>query len=151
MDLMIEAKDKEQAVFELMRTFRLPGWDLFNDVVPYEREDESRKAVKKKKKPAKKTKVLKATASTNGEQSNGAGAQGEIEQENDIETPEKIVDPEDYGMGGPERRVYWPEGMEEWLKPKKRESNKKAPAPATPVRKKRESVKEEDNDFDEDN
>jgi hypothetical protein len=27
MDLTIKAKDKEQAVFELMRTFKLPGWD----------------------------------------------------------------------------------------------------------------------------
>jgi UV DNA damage endonuclease len=47
MDLMIKANDKEQAVFELMRTFKLPGWDSFNDIVPYEREDEPRKAVKK--------------------------------------------------------------------------------------------------------
>lgn len=29
MDLMIEAKDKEQAVFELMRNFKLPGWNRF--------------------------------------------------------------------------------------------------------------------------
>jgi UV DNA damage endonuclease len=34
MDLMIEAKDKEQAVFELMRTFKLPGYDTFNDILP---------------------------------------------------------------------------------------------------------------------
>ena len=49
MDLMIEAKDKEQAVFELMRTFKLPGWDLSNNIVPFERDDESRKAIKRKK------------------------------------------------------------------------------------------------------
>ncbi|KAH7165642.1 UV-endonuclease UvdE-domain-containing protein [Dactylonectria macrodidyma] len=54
MDLMIEAKDKEQAVFELMRTFKLPGWDRFNDMVPHEREDEPRKAIKKKPKKGKK-------------------------------------------------------------------------------------------------
>jgi UV DNA damage endonuclease len=29
MDLMIEAEDKEQAVFELIRTFKLPGFDTF--------------------------------------------------------------------------------------------------------------------------
>ncbi|KAH7008682.1 UV-endonuclease UvdE-domain-containing protein [Ilyonectria destructans] len=54
MDLMIEAKDKEQAVFELMRTFKLPGWDKFNDIVPHEREDEPQKAIKKKPKKGKK-------------------------------------------------------------------------------------------------
>ena len=35
--------------------------------------------------------------------------------------PERIVSDEDFGMGGPDRRVYWPEGMEEWLRPRKRE------------------------------
>ncbi|KAM0421534.1 hypothetical protein ACHAPT_010708 [Fusarium lateritium] len=107
MDLMIEAKDKEQAVFELMRTFKLPGWDTFNNVVPYEREDEPRKAIKKKPKKGKKK--------TNGV--NGGG-------EDEIEVPERIVSAEDFGMGGPKNRVYWPEGMEEWLKPKKREVKK---------------------------
>ncbi|KAG6032666.1 hypothetical protein E4U41_007176 [Claviceps citrina] len=104
MDLMIEAKDKEQAVFELMRTFKLPGWDLFNDVVPHERDDEPRKAVlKKPKRAAKGKRQQQGTAS-----------------DTEIETPEFVVTPEEVSMGGPERRVYWPEGMEEWLKPKKR-------------------------------
>ncbi|GKU18965.1 unnamed protein product [Fusarium langsethiae] len=107
MDLMIEAKDKEQAVFELMRTFKLPGWDTFNDVVPHERPDESRKAIKKKPKKGK-----KKTDEANGD------------AEDDIEVPEKIVNAEDFGMGGPQNRVYWPEGMEEWLRPKKREIKK---------------------------
>ncbi|UZP46620.1 hypothetical protein NXS19_014432 [Fusarium pseudograminearum] len=107
MDLMIEAKDKEQAVFELMRTFKLPGWDTFNDMVPHERPDESRKAIKKKPKKGK-----KKTAEVHGE------------TEDDIEVPEKIVSAEDFGMGGPQGRVYWPEGMEEWLRPKKREIKK---------------------------
>jgi UV DNA damage endonuclease len=41
------------------------------------------------------------------------------------------------GMGGPEGRVYWPPGMEEWLRPKKREVKKKDPAnaKATPAAK----------------
>ncbi|RFN45853.1 uv-damage endonuclease [Fusarium flagelliforme] len=107
MDLMIEAKDKEQAVFELMRTFKLPGWDTFNNIVPHERPDESRKAIKKKAKKGK-----KKTDGVNGE------------AEDDIEVPEKIVSAEDFGMGGPQDRVYWPEGMEEWLRPKKREIKK---------------------------
>ena len=34
MDLMIEAKDKEQAVFELMRTFKSPGSEKFSDIIP---------------------------------------------------------------------------------------------------------------------
>lgn len=106
MDLMIEAKDKEQAVFELMRTFKLPGWDKFNDIVPHEREDEPRKAIKKKPKKGKK-------------KSSGSSEEGD-----DTEVPERIVTPEEFGMGGPKKRVYWPEGMEEWLRPKKREVKK---------------------------
>ncbi|KAH7202732.1 UV-endonuclease UvdE-domain-containing protein [Fusarium oxysporum] len=96
------ANDKEHAVFELMRTFKLPGWNSFNDIVPYEREDEPRKAVKKKAKKGKKD--------TNGANSNADG---------DIEIPERIVSAEDFAMGGPNNRVYWPEGMEDWLRPKK--------------------------------
>lgn len=106
MDLMIEAKDKEQAVFELMRTFRLPGWDRFNAVVPHERDDEPRKEVVRKAKGKKK------------------GAKSG-EDEDEVLVPEKMVSPERVSMGGPEGRVYWPEGMEEWLRPKKREVKKK--------------------------
>ncbi|UNI19570.1 UV-damage endonuclease, variant 3 [Purpureocillium takamizusanense] len=107
MDLMIEAKDKEQAVFELMWTFRLPGWDLFNVVVPHERDDEPRKAV-----------VRKAKAKKKGAKSS--------EGEDEVLVPERKVSPERVSMGGSENRVYWPEGMEEWLRPKKREIKKKA-------------------------
>ncbi|PHH89713.1 hypothetical protein CDD83_5440 [Cordyceps sp. RAO-2017] len=109
MDLMIEAKDKEQAVFELMRTFKLPGWDLFNDIVPHERDDEPRKAVLKKTKKSKKAKA------TNGE----------AEAEAEVQVTEREVSPESFGMGGPQNRVFWPAGMEEWLRPKKREVKKK--------------------------
>ncbi|KAI7170059.1 hypothetical protein D0869_14669 [Hortaea werneckii] len=102
MDLMIEAKDKEQAVFELMRTFKLPGFDSFNDVVPYLRNDDNKvahAAMNRKKKSA--------------------------------DEPEPVLIPdEEVGMGGPEGRVYWPPGMEEWLRPKKREVKKKEPAEA---------------------
>ncbi|KAM0549817.1 hypothetical protein ACHAPJ_009256 [Fusarium lateritium] len=127
MDLMIEAKDKEQAVFELMRTFKLPGWNTFNDIVPYERPDESRKAIKKKAKKGKKK---------------PDGVNGEVDD--DIEVPEKIVSAEDFGMGGPQDRVYWPEGMEEWLRPKKREVKKaKEGKPGTKVIPKEEDEDEE--------
>lgn len=113
MDLMIEAKDKEQAVFELMRTFKLPGWNLLNDVVPYERLDEPRpnKAENKSKKPKKPKK--KKGAEEDGDED--LGEHGPVESE------ATVISPEDFGMGGPMRRVYWPEGWEEWLKPKKRE------------------------------
>uniref|UniRef100_A0A1Y1MM27 Uncharacterized protein n=1 Tax=Photinus pyralis TaxID=7054 RepID=A0A1Y1MM27_PHOPY len=104
MDLMIEAKDKEQAVFELMRTFKLPGWNLFNNIVPHERADEPRREVPKK-----------------GKRSVGGKAQVNGTTETMCEAPEHILSADDVNMGGPERRVYWPEGMEEWLKPRKRE------------------------------
>lgn len=131
-DLMIEAKDKEQAVFELMRTFRLPGWDLFNNVVPHERLDEMRpnKAVTKKdgKKKPKKSKKKKDDDEEDDEP----------EEPESVPVEEKIIAPEDFGMGGPQHRVYWPEGMEEWLRPKKREVKK---AKSTQIK---EEIKKED-------
>ena len=104
MDLMIEAKDKEQAVFELMRVFKLPGFHLFNDMIPHVRKDDN-KVVKVVKKKVKK---------------------GEPEPE-----PEeiKIIPDEEVGMGGPEGRVYWPPGMEDWLRPVKRVIVKKEDKP----------------------
>ncbi|EPS39300.1 hypothetical protein H072_6890 [Dactylellina haptotyla CBS 200.50] len=96
MDLMIEAKDKEQAVFELMRKFKLDGWEKLADVVPYERDDENKVETKKKK----------------GEE----------------EVVAHLIPSEDIGMGGKNNRVYWPEGMEEYLKPKKKVRAKKEDA-----------------------
>ena len=77
MDLMIEAKDKEQAVFELMRTYKLPGFEKMNDIIPHFRPD-----------------------------------------------ADNLVDGID--MGGPDGRVYWPPGMEHWLRPQKRVVKRKA-------------------------
>ncbi|KAI0110521.1 UV-endonuclease UvdE [Hypoxylon sp. NC0597] len=114
MDLMIEAKDKEQAVFELMRNFKLPGWDSFNDVIPYEREDENRVVSK----PAKKKKKRR----TNGK---AAETNGEVDEVEEELKPIPEIPEEEVGMGGPNNRVYWPLGMEEWLRPKKREVKKK--------------------------
>ncbi|TVY27326.1 UV-damage endonuclease [Lachnellula hyalina] len=113
MDLMIEAKDKEQAVFELMRTFKLPGWDTFNNIIPYERFDDNKPLPEKPKK--KKTKKL---------------IEAEIEEfgkelSDEEEVTKELVPEEEVGMGGKENRVYWPPGMEEWLRPKKREIKKK--------------------------
>lgn len=104
MDLMIEAKDKEQAVFELMKTFKLPGHDLINDVIPYVRTDENT-PVKPLRKPTKK----------NG----GFVDIGAALPSSTTVTPEDEV-----GMGGPERRVYWPPGMAAWLRPAKKAVSK---------------------------
>ena len=113
MDLMIEAKDKEQAVFELMRTFKLPGYHLFNNILPHVRKDDN-KIVKKPKKKKK---------------------GGEDAEEDPIVT----IPDEEVGMGGLERRVYWPPGMEEWLRPVKREVKKKDPEDKSTTGKKASS------------
>ena len=115
MDLMIEAKDKEQAVFELMRIFKLPGFDTFNDIIPHVRKDDNKPwpVPKKKKTPKKKTKTEDADTAE--------------EVVIEIEDPVQPTIPEDeVGMGGPEGRVYWPPGMEEWLRPVKRVIKPKA-------------------------
>jgi len=123
MDLMIEAKDKEQAVFELMRTFKLPGFERINDMIPHERDDEDRppaKVLKGKNGTAKKKRKVK-----------GADADGledqvvQMDVELDGRDMGRTVSVEDFGMGGPTNRVYWPLGMEHWLKPKKREGKVK--------------------------
>ncbi|WEW56836.1 UV damage endonuclease [Emydomyces testavorans] len=75
MDLMIEAKDKEQAVFDLMKTYKLPGFEKLSEIIPHVR-------------------------------------------------PSELEDGID--MGGPEGRVYWPPGMEHWLRPEKRAIKRKA-------------------------
>lgn len=116
-DLMIEAKDKEQAVFELMRTFKLPGYDTFNDLTPHVRRDDN-KILKTPKKKSKK----------------GEEAEEEI----------KIIPDDEVGMGGPDRRVYWPPGMEEWLRPVKRVVKKKDAGPKAPTPKKAKAPPQEE-------
>lgn len=157
MDLMIEAKDKEQAVFELMRTFKLPGFDRINDIIPHVRNDDNKPIrTPKKKSNGKKTKKAKVT----DEDEDAAAA------ENDPATPNSQLDSiqpttiqeDDVGMGGPEGRVYWPPGMEHWLrpmkkvvKPKSKDSPsqvsgnnpaEKASAPPTPAARKRKAAAE---------
>ena len=112
MDLMIEAKDKEQAVFELMRTFKLPGHDTFNDIIPHVRKDDN----KPMKPPTKKAPKKKKKAKTEDEGLDAA--EGAMDEEADS-VQETITDDE-VGMGGPEGRVYWPPGMEHWLRPVKK-------------------------------
>ncbi|KAL6719468.1 UV-damage endonuclease [Lecanora helva] len=112
MDLMIEAKDKEQAVFELMRTFKLPGYDTFNDIIPHVRKDDNKPV----KTPRKKTPKKKTAVKKEGDDSEAPDNAMEAEEGPDQET----IPDEDVGMGGPEGRVYWPPGMEHWLRPVKR-------------------------------
>lgn len=121
MDLMIEAKDKEQAVFELMRIFKLPGFEKINDMIPHERPDESRPAPKlTRKKSIKGNGNGKRKRLANEHPENGGNGQTEeIGPAQGIEVSE-----EDFAMGGPENRVYWPPGMEDWLKPMKRGGGK---------------------------
>lgn len=126
MDLMIEAKDKEQAVFELMRTFKLPGFDRFNDIIPHVRKDDN-KPIKtpKKKAPRKRAKKGKAE-----------DEEVEAAEEPDDDPIQPHIEDDEVGMGGPEGRVYWPPGMEEWLRPVKRVvKSKDASAKATPAKK----------------
>lgn len=113
MDLMIEAKDKEQSVFELMRTFKLPGWDTFNNIIPYERSDDNKPLPKKAKKKKTKKQIAQELEEFGKELS---------EEEEEVKD---VIPDAEVGMGGPENRVYWPPGMEEWLRPKKREIKKK--------------------------
>ncbi len=112
MDLMIEAKDKEQAVFELMRTFKLPGYDRINDMIPQVREDENRPSV------TAKSKEKAGAAGKRKRPQSGAGQGGGGATADAMDTAVE-VSAEDFGMGGPQNRVYWPLGMEGWLKPKK--------------------------------
>ncbi|KIY01234.1 uncharacterized protein Z520_02786 [Fonsecaea multimorphosa CBS 102226] len=127
MDLMIEAKDKEQAVFELMRTFKLPGFDSFNDIIPYARNDENKpwKPPKKKKTPRKK----RAKKDDEGELVENENEDDDGDDDGEAQPPPLVPEPE-ISMGGPDGRVYWPPGMEEWLRPKKREVKPRDPAKA---------------------
>lgn len=114
MDLMIEAKDKEQAVFELMRVFKLPGFDTFNDMIPHVRKDDNKPV-----RPPKKNTLKKKTKKGKNAEEELELAEEAIEDPLDKSTPDAIPD-DQVGMGGPEGRVYWPPGMEEWLRPVKR-------------------------------
>ncbi|KAF4634907.1 hypothetical protein G7Y89_g3195 [Cudoniella acicularis] len=101
MDLMIEAKDKEQVCFELMRTFKLPSWDTFNNIIPYERTDDN-KPLPKKAKKKKTKKQIDAEIEEFGK---------ELSEEE--EPVKEQIPEEEIGMGGSENRVYWLIGMEE--------------------------------------
>ena len=132
MDLMIEAKDKEQAVFELMRTFKLPGYDTFNDILPHVRKDDNKPIKTPKKKTPKKKKSVKK------EDDDLEAAEEAIEAEE--EPVQQSIPDDEVGMGGPDGRVYWPPGMEHWLRPVKKVIKPKEPkdeTKMTPAQKKK--------------
>lgn len=133
-DLMIEAKDKEQAVFELMRTFKLPGYEKIVDMVAHEREDQNRPAVpaKKPKKstPKKRKSRAKEDCDNAGNEESASVENSAQKDEENVATTALVVSPEKFGMGGPHGRVYWPVGFEQWLTPKKKERKVKAAAAA---------------------
>ena len=139
MDLMIEAKDKEQAVFELMRTFKLPGFDTFNDMIPHVRKDDNKPVKVSKKKTPRKKKAKKEDDDT----LETAEEALEAEEEDLVQA---VIPDEDVGMGGAEGRVYWPPGMEDWLRPVKRVVKKKEPGtakPLTPAQKRKAAAEAE--------
>jgi UV DNA damage endonuclease len=140
MDLMIEAKDKEQAVFELMRTFKLPGYHLFNDVVPHVRTDEN-KPFKPKLKPKTKKKAKKKKEADDLE---AVDEQIDDAEEPDVAPP--LIPEEELHMGGPLRRVYWPPGMEHWLRPPKRVVKKREETVTVQARKKTKVTVTEEQD-----
>ncbi|TLS30028.1 hypothetical protein PpBr36_03197 [Pyricularia pennisetigena] len=134
-DLMIEAKDKEQAVFELMRNFKLPGYERIHSIIPNERADEPRP-------PPTASKMSKGKNGRPGKKKKVEEDDGHVKVElvDDITDPDKYVpeglgyddptilpaiDLDDLNMGGPEGRVYWPPGMEDWLRPLKRDQKRK--------------------------
>ncbi|KAI6462899.1 hypothetical protein ACKVWM_002583 [Pyricularia oryzae] len=134
-DLMIEAKDKEQAVFELMRNFKLPGYERIRSIIPNERADEPRI-------PSTASKLSKAKNGRPGKRKkkDEDGKDVKVEPGDDTTNHDKDVpeglgydDPtippeialEDINMGGPDGRVYWPPGMEDWLRPLKRDQKRK--------------------------
>lgn len=121
MDLMIEAKDKEQAVFDLMRRFKLPGHERIADVVAFEREDQDRPAP-----PVKKPKKAPRKRMTKEDAENVIEASEKGADEEEVAGGGLTVTSDDFGMGGPLGRVYWPIGFEEWLSPKKKEKKLKA-------------------------
>jgi UV DNA damage endonuclease len=102
MDLMIEAKDKEQAVFELYRKYNIGPKDHFEQVIPHERTDDNRAHLKKQKSTKKRSR-----------------------EELDALDAVALIPQEEIGMGGSQRRVYWPQGHEHWLSPPKRPVKRK--------------------------
>ncbi|QSS63033.1 UV-damage endonuclease [Histoplasma capsulatum] len=122
MDLMIEAKDKEQAVFELMRIYKLPGFEKINDIIPFTRSDDNKFRGCSKKKTKKTTTTVKKSSSSPSKQQDPVASDHNNDVGDSDDTTSTLIPEEEVGMGGPEGRVYWPPGMDQWLQPAKRAS-----------------------------
>ncbi|KAK5637145.1 hypothetical protein RRF57_012857 [Xylaria bambusicola] len=96
-------------------------------MVPYERQDENRPEPKPPKKKKKKKKKKKQQRKGKGKEDDDEEVADDVSDEPEPAPPPDVPEAE-LGMGGPENRVYWPIGMEEWLRPRKREVKKKARA-----------------------
>lgn len=94
---------------------KLPGWDGINDIVPHERSD-----IRVKKKKMTKKRMLEIKRERLKSESKVDGSKEDIFEEEE----EQDIAEEDIGMGGPERRVFWPPTMEDWLRPAKRITSK---------------------------
>lgn len=121
MNLMIEVKNKKQAVFELMKTFKMSDYDIFNDIIPHVRKDDNKPVKVVKKKTSKKKRTIKK------DDDDLKAAEEAIEADED--QVQKEIAENEVGMGGPEGRVYWPPGMKHWLRPVKKVVKPKAEKP----------------------
>jgi len=126
-----------------MRTFKLPGWDSFNDIVPYARGDDNKLAMQELQKVERKRASAKVKREKKGlsaeDEGEGVDASG-----NGNGGIAELIPHADVGMGGPLNRVYWPPGMEDYLRPKKREIKKKEPTrPLSVPEKKAKKAAEE--------
>ena len=105
MDLVIDAKDKEQAVYEVMRTFKLPGFDSIHDMIPHLREDENHAQAAM---PSREKKLVMVQREKEEKRSRGGRGEAECGVTGG------------FCHGRPENQVYLSLGMEERLKPRKR-------------------------------
>lgn len=109
-DLLVEARDEEQAVFELMRNFKLPGFEKINDIIPHKRVDENR--------PSEKV-LHKGKRGDGNRHEDEDEDEGEGEEATQSET--ETVPHREIAMGGPYNRVFWPVGKRDWVVQDKRE------------------------------
>lgn len=127
MDLMILAKDKEQAVLELMRNFKLPGFEKASEMVPFERKDQDlplakgpeRKKGGRGKGKGEARKKKRGNGDGDEKVKEEAGFEDEGDRRGNGQEIATTISAEEFGMGGPQNRVYWPPGMEDWLRPRK--------------------------------
>lgn len=118
-DLVIEAKDEEQAVFELMRKFKLPGFEKINDMIPHKRQDKNRPSEKLLQKRKRGDSDRYEDEDEDDSEDEGRG-EGKEEGEEATQSKTETIPPKEVAMGGPQNRVYWPIGKRDWVVPDKK-------------------------------